>query len=50
MKVANAPSSLTAFFLYKAPDYVSELDIEIFNDTTRRVMFTTYSGAPRRTP
>lgn len=44
MKVANAPSSLTAFFLYKAPDYVSELDIEIFNDTTRRVMFTTYAG------
>lgn len=44
MKVANAPSSLTAFFLYKAPDYVSEIDIEIFNDTTRRVMLTTYSG------
>jgi licheninase len=44
MKVANAPSSLTALFLYKAPDYVSELDIEIFNDTTRRVMFTTYAG------
>jgi endo-1,3-1,4-beta-glycanase ExoK len=44
MKVADAPSSLTAFFLYKAPDYQSELDIEIFNDATRRVMFTTYSG------
>jgi beta-glucanase (GH16 family) len=44
MKVADAPSSLTALFLYKAPDYQSELDIEIFNDTTRRVMFTTYSG------
>ena len=44
IKVADAPSSLTAFFLYKAPDYQSELDIEIFNDTTRRVMFTTYAG------
>jgi beta-glucanase (GH16 family) len=44
MKVADAPSSLTAFFLYKAPDYQSELDIEIFNDSSRRVMFTTYSG------
>ena len=44
LKVANAPTSLTAFFLYKAPDYQSELDIEIFNDTSRRVMFTTYSG------
>ena len=44
MRVANTPSSLTAFFLYKSPDYMSELDIEIFNDTSRRVMFTTYSG------
>jgi beta-glucanase (GH16 family) len=44
MKVANAPSSLTAFFLYKKPDYAQELDIEIFNDSTRRVWFSTYSG------
>jgi beta-glucanase (GH16 family) len=44
MRVADAPSSVTAFFLYKAPDYQSEIDIEIFNDTTRRVMLTTYSG------
>ena len=44
LKVANAPTSLTAFFLYKAPDYQAEIDIEIFNDTSRRIMFTTYSG------
>ena len=44
MKVANAPSSLTAFFLYKKPDYAQELDIEIYNDPTGRVMFSTYSG------
>jgi beta-glucanase (GH16 family) len=44
MKVANAPSSLTAFFLYKKPDYAQELDIEIFNDSSRRVWFSTYSG------
>ena len=44
MKIANAPSSLTAFFLYKQPDYAQELDIEIYNDSSRRVMFTTYSG------
>lgn len=44
MKVANAPSSLTAFFLYKQPDYAQELDIEIFNDSSRRVWFSTYSG------
>ena len=44
MKLANAPSSLTAFFLYKQPDYMQELDIELYNDSSRRVMFTTYSG------
>ena len=44
MRVADAPTSLTAFFLYKAPDYQSEIDVEIFNDSSRRVMLTTYSG------
>ncbi|MGB3635961.1 MAG: glycoside hydrolase family 16 protein, partial [Rubrobacteraceae bacterium] len=44
VKVADAPSSLTGFFLYKAPDLENELDIEIFNDSSRRIMFTTYSG------
>lgn len=44
MKIANAPSSLTAFFLYKRPDYAQEIDIEIFNDDTGRIMFSTYSG------
>jgi licheninase len=44
IKVADAPSSLTAFFLYKKPDYAQELDIEIYNDSSRRVMFTTYAG------
>ena len=45
MKIANAPSSLTAFFLYKKPDFAQEVDIEIFNDSTGRVMFSTYSGS-----
>jgi licheninase len=44
IKVANAPSSLTAFFLYKKPDFVQELDIEIFNDPSGRVWYSTYSG------
>lgn len=44
IKVPNAPSSITAFFLYEPPDYASEIDIEIYNDTSRRIMFTTYSG------
>lgn len=44
LKIADAPSSLTAFFLYRAPDYEQEIDIEIYDDSTGRVMFSTYSG------
>jgi len=44
MKLANAPSSLTAFFLYKRPDYQQEIDIELFNDPSGKVMFSTWSG------
>ncbi len=50
MKVANAPSSLTAFFLYRPPDYQREVDIELWNDSSRRVMFSTYAdGAQTNT-
>lgn len=44
IKVANAPGSITGFFMYRSPDYESEIDIEIFNDPSGRVMFTTYAG------
>lgn len=44
IRVPDAPSSLTAFFLYRAPDYEQEIDIELYNDTSRRVMLSTYSG------
>jgi endo-1,3-1,4-beta-glycanase ExoK len=44
MKLPNTPGSITGFFLYKAPDYESEIDVEIYNDSTRRIMFTTYAG------
>src|SRR5262245_5056124 len=44
MKIANAPSSLTAFFLYRKPDFAQELDIELFNDSSGRVMLSTYAG------
>lgn len=44
MKLPNAPSSITGFFLYKSPDYESEIDVEIYNDSTQRIMFTTYAG------
>ena len=38
IRVANAPSSLTAFFLYQKPDFAQELDIEIFNDSMVRFL------------
>ncbi len=44
MKLPNAPSSITGFFLYEPPDYASEIDIEVFNDTSRKIMFSTYAG------
>jgi beta-glucanase (GH16 family) len=44
LRVPDAPSSITGFFLYAPPDYASEIDIEIFNDPGGAVMFTTYSG------
>ena len=43
MKLPNAPSSITGFFLYEPPDYASEIDIEIYNDTSRKIMFSTYA-------
>ena len=44
IRVANAPSSLTGFFLYAAPDYASEIDIEVMNDRTGTVLLSTYAG------
>jgi beta-glucanase (GH16 family) len=45
MKLPNAPSSITGFFLYGPPDYTSEIDVEIYNDSSRRMAFySTYAG------
>jgi endo-1,3-1,4-beta-glycanase ExoK len=44
LKPAYAPGSITGFFLYKSPDFESEIDVEIYNDRSGRVMFTTYAG------
>lgn len=44
LKAADAPSSLTAFYLYGTPDFEREIDIELWNDGSRRIMFTTYTG------
>ena len=43
IKAARAPSSITGFFLYAPPDFHTEIDVEIFNDSSRRVLFTTYA-------
>jgi beta-glucanase (GH16 family) len=43
IKVPYAPSSITGFFLYYPPDYASEVDIEIYNDSSRRIIFATYA-------
>ena len=44
IKVPDARSSITGFFLYEEPDFEKEIDIEVFNDSSGRVMFTTYAG------
>jgi hypothetical protein len=44
IKVPDAPSSITGFFLYNPPDFESEIDVEIFNDPSGEILFTTYAG------
>ncbi len=44
IKVPDAPSSITGFFLYYPPDLESEIDVEIYNDSSGKVLFTTYAG------
>ena len=43
IKAARAPSSITGFFLYAPPDFHTEIDVEIFNDESGRVLFTTFA-------
>ena len=44
MKIPHAPSSITGLLLYEPPDYASEIDIEIYNDSSRRIIFGTYAN------
>jgi endo-1,3-1,4-beta-glycanase ExoK len=45
MRLPHAPSSITGFFLYEPPDYASEIDIEVYNASSRRMAFySTYAG------
>ena len=44
IKVPEAPTSITGFFLYYPPDLESEIDIEIYNDPSGKILFTNYAG------
>ncbi|MEO1816761.1 MAG: glycoside hydrolase family 16 protein [Acetobacterium sp.] len=43
MKLPEAPSSITGFFLYAPPDYFYEIDIEIYNSREGKLLLTTYA-------
>jgi beta-glucanase (GH16 family) len=43
IKVPDVPSSITGFFLYSPPDLESEIDIEVYNDPSGKILFTTYA-------
>jgi beta-glucanase (GH16 family) len=47
MRTADAPSSITGFYLYRSPDFYAEIDIEIYNDGTGSVDFVTYANGRR---
>jgi len=42
LRTTLAPGSVSAFFLYQGGETSDELDIELFNDGSRRVMFTVW--------
>jgi endo-1,3-1,4-beta-glycanase ExoK len=47
IRTADAPSSITGFYLYRSPDLYSEIDVEIYNDGTGSTDFVTYAGGER---
>jgi endo-1,3-1,4-beta-glycanase ExoK len=47
IKAADAPSSITGFYLYRSPDYQAEIDIEIYNDGRGDVDFVTFADGRR---
>lgn len=47
MKLPDAPSSITGFFLYTTPDYDHEIDIEIYNQAQADLLFTTYASGKK---
>ena len=47
IRTADAPTSLTGFFLYRGPDLYAEIDVEIYNDGMGNVDFVTYAHGQR---
>ena len=47
IRTADAPSSLTGFFLYRSPDLYAEIDVEVYNDGSGDVDFVTYANGQR---
>ena len=48
-KGPDALSSITGFFLYEPPDLESEIDIEVYNDFSGKILFTTADGEQTHT-
>ena len=44
MRTPVAPGTISAFFLYQGGEPSDEIDIEIFNDGSRRIMFTVWNA------
>lgn len=44
MRTPVAPGTISAFFLYEGVEPTDEIDIEIFNDGSRRIMFTVWTA------
>jgi hypothetical protein len=48
MRIPDAPGSITGFFMYKAPDYFHEIDIEIYNQKSGDYFLTTYADGDKQ--
>jgi len=47
IKLPDAPTSITGFFLYKSPDYYYEIDIEVVNEINGSLLLTTYADGQK---
>ena len=47
IKTADAPSSITGFYLYRSPDFYYEIDIAVHNDGSGNVEFVTDADGQR---